>query len=490
MASSITQKPICPYCESVRKSWTNDPCQCAEAQADREAGWADMSRQATERQAQSAAREAKQKAKSEKLDAVRREGWADLRRQAAEDQDLAARTSAVELAEMAEREERLKARWARRQKEEDARFAQQGEDAPAEPPNWEAFEDARLIIEVDPNKVRLPAIMERTDLKTILYAECVNYIASRPNGAKTWLAIKAMVQGSRLGGRYVILDYDMKRPDTLARRALAMGLSELFKDTNLFYYSDLEKWENPAVRAAAAEWLRAAPNPTYSAVIIDTDTSAGAANDGGDIRQWWTKFITPWELLGFGVIVLAHLPKADKEDEPTHGPMGSQDKRGKLSGASYRLKTIVGFNADQGGLVHMILDKDKHGQTPGVEGEVVADVVFQWIGAIGSSDRWLNVTIEPHDEHRQIEDGGTFETTTEALYNALAQYPDGVYSQKEVKKLVKGNGKLLGESLYTLIRTKRVVALSATGKQGKTYVVDLYDASDSSDSSDSRIADS
>ena len=170
--------------------------------------------------------------------------------------------------------------------------------------------------------------------------------------------------------------------------------------------------------------------------------------------------------------------------------MGSQDKRGKLSGASYRLKTIVGFNEDQGGLVHMILDKDKHGQTPGVEGEVVADVVFQWIGAIGSSDRWLNVTIEPHDEHRQIEDGGTFETTTEALYNALAQYPDGVYSQKEVKKLVKGNGKLLGESLYTLIRTKRVVALSATGKQGKTYVVDLYDASDSSDSSDSRIADS
>ena len=314
---------------------------------------------------------------------------ADLRKIAANDNksaDLERRERAVKEREIERRERR-----------------QDGYDADANTndglavADWEAFEDARLVIEVDPNKVRLPAIMERTDLKTILYAQAVNYIASRPNGGKTWLAIKGMVQGTTtLGGRFVILDYDMKRPDTLARRALAMGYGELFKDASKFYFADLDKWTaNPGLRTAAAEWLLAAPNPVYSAVVIDTDTSAGAANDGGDIRQWWADFIDPWERLKIGVIVLAHLPK---NAEDTHGPMGSQDKRGKLSGASYRLETIVGFNEDQGGLVQMIVDKDKHGQLPAVEGEVAADVVFTWMGEKGDTDRWMNITIEPHDE--------------------------------------------------------------------------------------------
>ena len=348
-----------------------------------------------------------------------------------------------------------------------------GEDAPADVADWEAFDRARMVIEVDPNRVTLPAIMERTDLRTILYAETVNYISSRPNGGKTWLAIKGMVQGSTLGGRFVILDYDMKRPDTLARRALAMGCSDLFKDASKFYFVDLEQWTaNPGIRAAAAEFLLAAPNPVYSAVVIDTDTSAGAANDGGDIREWWALHIAPWEKRQIGVMILAHLPKADKKDEATHGPMGSQDKRGKLSGASYRLETIVGFNEDQGGLVQMVVDKDKHGQLPAVEGDVAADVVFTWIGEKGDPDRWINITIEPHDEHREVaQHAGNL---TEQLYEALVEFPDGIYSQKSVNKLVKGGGKALGESLQFLLNSGRVVGIPVEGKRGHIYKVDLY----------------
>ena len=469
-------------------------CDCPDAKAKQEAykreaaeDWEQecQRREAADKEAQEAMK-AKPTASIAPPLPMRDDGLAMLRRQAAQEQAAAARQAKRDAAWEDVKDQRLALAQADIAKRVAAMDAD-GQTVEDDLPDWEAFEDARLVIEVDPNKVTLPAIMERTDLRTILYAQTVNYIASRPNGGKTWLVIKSMVQGETLGGRFVILDYDMKRPNTLARRALAMGYAELFKDKSKFFFADLDKWEaNAGLRAAAAEWLLDAPNPVYSAVVIDTDTSAGAANDGGDIRKWWTSFVTPWERREIGVIVLAHLPKNDGDG--THGPMGSGDKRAKLSGASYMLETIVSFNEDQGGLVHMIVDKDKHGQLPAVEGEVAADVVFTWMGEKDDKDRWMNITIEPHEEHRHI--GGDADLLTETLYNALAEYPDGVYSQKTVKALVKGNGKLIGESLYTLIRAGRVLAQDVEGKKGKTYLVDLFDSSDSSDSSDSRIANS
>ena len=245
-------------------------------------------------------------------------------------------------------------------------------------PDWEAFEAARMSIEIDETALKLGAILERTDLRPILYAQKVNYIAARPNGGKSWLSYKTAIQVIQTGGRVIFLDYDNKRPDVLSRRVRDMGYSELFKRDDV-YFADIYQWTNPAVRAAAAQWLLAADYPVNSTIIIDTDTSAGAANDGSDIREWWESFITPWNKLEIGMLVLAHLPKREEE---THGPMGSQDKRGLLDGASYLLETAIAWNAEQGGVLHLRVDKDRHGQLPAVEGEVAADVVAEWLGIL------------------------------------------------------------------------------------------------------------
>ena len=457
---SLTQ-PTCIYCGTERESYTGDPCECADAKAKR------------------AEREAMHNAKPTAAVAPPppardlADGWlVDLRRQGARDQRDAARETSLhdrklvlDEEDILDRERRLAEGQQARQDKMDAIYADQGGGAVAD---WEAFEAGRLLIVVDESRRVMPAILERVDLRPILYARMVNYIAARPNGGKSWVAMEAIVHAVQCGGRVVILDYDMKRPDTLAIRAETMARADLFKDQSSVYFADLDKWENPALRAAATEWLLSAPNPDYSTVIIDTDTSAGAANNGDDIRKWWDKHITPWEDRQIGVLVLAHLPK--NGGEQTYGPMGSQDKRGKLTGASYRLETVSAWNAEQGGLVQMVVDKDKHGMLPAVEGEIAADVVAEWMELDGQ--RFLSITIQPPDEHRGHEQKAG--KLTEKLYAALAEYPEGVYSQKEVNKLVKGGGRALGDALKTLLETGRAVAVPVEGKRGHAYKVDLY----------------
>ena len=205
-----------------------------------------------------------------------------------------------------------------------------------------------------------------------------------------------------------------------------MGYKELFQREDV-YFANLDEWPNPGIRAAAGEWLLAAANPANSTIIIDTDTSAGAANDGSDIREWWDSFITPWRTLEIGLLVLAHLPKREEE---THGPMGSQDKRGLLDGASYLLETAVAWNSEQGGVLHLRVDKDRHGQLPAVEGEVAADVVAEWVEMDGQ--RMLNITIEPPNEHRKAE------SIADKLASILSDNADGVYSQSALFDMVKG----------------------------------------------------
>ena len=417
MASSITQKPICPYCESVRKSWTNDPCQCAEAQADREAGWADMSRQAAERQAQSAAREAKQKAKSEKLDAVRREGWADLRRQAAEDQDLAARTSAVELADLAEREERLKARWVRRQQEEDARFAQQGEDAP--PDTIPAFADFVKEVSLTGGD-RLPSAFTRSDGKTLIYESRFNSLLGEVGVGKSWVGLMATIQCLR-AGRHVIWWDREDYPGTMARRLQALKATDLIGCPELAW-TDGDFQSDPVVMAEALAFLDGGSGPGM--VVIDAATSHGCPSDGADVGDWLKAFIDPWETAGHTVLLLDHVPKT-KKDRP-RGGIGSVTKFERIDGACLYLHGSP-WNLMEGGYIHCTLHKDRNGQVPAILLATASTISASWDGPT------LAYTIGPPSTN------GDGENLEESLLEELESAgPNGVKGSKAIRELLKG----------------------------------------------------
>ena len=372
-------------------------------------------------------------------------------------------------AELADRERTVKEReLSRRERRQDGYDAQDAaatttELAPVEP-DWDTFDAMRMDV-VRSTIGKLPAILSRTDGRTILYAQKVNTIAARPNGGKSWLAIKCAVEVVERGGRVLMLDFDNKRPGVLAGRAQDMAVEGIFQNKEYFHFSDVELVKHPGAMAAAVQWLLTAKDPIFSTVIIDSDTAAGVPNDGGDALPWWKIHVTPWETDELGVLVLSHRPKEGKDDdedeEPSPGPMGSTTKRALPTGAVLIMKTTKMWNGEVGGLVHLRVDKDRNGELPGVERDTIVDMVVEHVELDGR--RFLNITLEPPDSERGNEG------VVDELDAALANYPEGVYTQKAVRALVKGNGKTISMALKTLINGGYVVTEKVEGKKGFIY---------------------
>ena len=348
---------------------------------------------------------------------------------------------------------------------------QDGYDAEAEAtdlanvePDWDTFDGMTMDV-VRSTIGKLPAILTRTDGRTILYAGRTNTVAARPNGGKSWIAIKTAIEVVERGGRCLMLDFDNKRPGVLALRAQNMAVEATFQNKEYFQFKDVELVKHKGAMAAAVQWLLAAKEPTFSTVIIDSDTAAGVPNDGGDVNPWWKVHVTPWETAELGVVILSHRPKQQDEDAAP-GSIGSQTKRALPTGAVLIMKTTKMWNSEVGGLVHLVVDKDRNGELPGVEEEIIVDMVVEHVDMDGG--QFLNITLEPPDEDRGNED------IVYALDAALAEHPEGVYSQRAVRALVKGNGKAIGMALKSLVDDGHVIAEKVEGKRGYVYKSALF----------------
>ena len=392
---------------------------------------------------------------------IRERGLADERQKQLERANKI-RATDLEARDLAQKERA----GARAQVREDAADAAAAIDPTAEvEPDWDAF-DAMTMDVVRSTIGKLPAILTRTDGRTILYAGRVNTVAARPNGGKSWIAIKTAIEVVERGGRCLMLDFDNKRPSVLAGRAEDMQVQGIFQNKECFQFKDVELVKHPGAMAAAVQWLLTAKEPTFSTVIIDSDTAAGVPNDGGDAYPWWKIHVTPWESAELGVLILSHRRKDEDEDDPSGGPMGSTTKRALPTGAVLIMRTTKMWNSEVGGLVHLVVDKDRSGELPGVELETIVDMVVEHVDMDGG--QFLNITLEPPDPERGSAD------LADDLDSALANYPDGVYSQKGVRALVKGNGKTVGMALKTLIDDGHVITEKVEGKRGFIYKSTLF----------------
>ena len=367
--------------------------------------------------------------------------------------------------ELADRERAVKSREiGRRERRQDAYEADEGGQAATVEPDWDTFDSMTMDV-VRSTIGKLPAILSRTDGRTILYAQKVNTVAARPNGGKSWLAIKVAMEVVSRRGRVLMLDFDNKRPSVLAGRAGDMGVEATIQNKEYFQFKDVEMVKHKGAMAAAIQWLLAAEDPTFSTVIIDSDTAALVPNDGGDVLPWWKNHVTPWEAAELGVLLLSHRPKLQDGDTPPSS-IGSQTKRALPTGAVLIMKTTKMWNSEVGGLVHLVVDKDRNGELPGVEEEIIVDMVVEHVDLDG--DKFLNITLEPPDEDRGNEN------MVEDLDAALANHPEGVYSQRAVRDLVKGKGKAIGLALKSLIEDGHVIAEKVEGKRGYVYKSSMF----------------
>ena len=69
----------------------------------------------------------------------------------------------------------------------------------------------------------LPALLQRDDGGTILYASKLNWIFGLPSSGKTWLSIIALEQATLCGGRVLVMDFEDSKA-TFQRRTHLLGL--------------------------------------------------------------------------------------------------------------------------------------------------------------------------------------------------------------------------------------------------------------------------
>ena len=110
--------------------------------------------------------------------------WAKHLAQANPWEALRARERTVKDRELSRRENRQNAY--------DTADASTGELANVEP-DWDTF-NAMTMDVVRSTTGNPPSILSRNDGRTILYAQKVNTVAARPNGGKSWLAIKCAIE--------------------------------------------------------------------------------------------------------------------------------------------------------------------------------------------------------------------------------------------------------------------------------------------------------
>ena len=227
----------------------------------------------------------------------------------------------------------------------------------------------------DADTERLPAVVERQDGETVLYAGKLNSIFGVPGSGKSWIALIAAHEAVLRGGRVLYLDYE-DNAATFKRRALLVGFHpQDYADA--FQYAKPGLMDSPVAVAEAVAWLADAPDVGQNLVIIDAAESAGCPSDGSDVSPWYSRHVNPWQEVGCGVLTVDHVPK-QREDRPM-GAIGSQHKLARITGAALAVSGVA-WTKRTNGTIFLHNHKDRGGDLPAAVGKCVAVVSGTWKG--------------------------------------------------------------------------------------------------------------
>ena len=273
---------------------------------------------------------------------------------------------------------------------------------------------------------QLPSILTRSDGAVLLYEARLNSIFGEPGLAKSWIALMGCIQVLRSGGRCLWWDFE-DRPATVVSRLKALGAEDLIESLDLLYATpDLA--EDEAEMARMARWVQGGSRP--GVVVIDSVESAGLPTDSNDAAPWYESHTRPWERVGAGVVTLDHIPKR-AEGRP-RGPIGSQHKTARLSGAGLLLSGTP-WTKEQGGKITLWNHKDRCGDLPGALMKAVAVVEVEH-----GDDGQLLWSINPPDD----DDDDDLAELTGKLLEAIASHgQEGVKGSRAIRGLVKAKGR-------------------------------------------------
>jgi hypothetical protein len=222
--------------------------------------------------------------------------------------------------------------------------------------NWG---DVRGLLSGELPESPKPEMLVRTDGHAVLYKGQVNMFYGEPESGKTWVALAAVAEAVRGGGKGIFIDLDHNGLLAIVTRLIFLGVpQDLLTDSDRFRYIEPEDADElKRVIKYLKLW-----KPDV-AVVDSIGELLPALNlnssNPDDFTKAHSAVMKPLAIAGSCVIVIDHVPK--NVENKVHGPTGTAAKKRAIGGAMIRVVVKSGFAPGQGGSCFLAITKDRHG---------------------------------------------------------------------------------------------------------------------------------
>ena len=302
-----------------------------------------------------------------------------------------------------------------------------------------------------------PTQLVRDDGNALLYAGRINLLFGESEAGKGWVALHAIQQALDRGDTVLYIDFE-DYPDTIYSRLKLLGATAGQLTEQFAYIRPDHGLDDPG-RQALGDTV-AQLNPDL--VVLDGITGAMSlhqldTNASTDVDQFYSLLGEPLARYGAAVTFIDHVTKS--AENRGKGPIGSQHKRARVSGASYEISSVQPIAPGRAGKLRIKIDKDRLGAVrthhPAQAGEFVLDST--------AGDRTVATIKAPSVTGT---DGKPFRPTVlmERVSDLLEQIaPEGA-STRSVRAEVSGNNKAIDTALQRLV--EEGYATVETGPRG------------------------
>lgn len=219
---------------------------------------------------------------------------------------------------------------------------------PSSGPEATTWEPVDLTVAVSGGDLEIPAILQRTDGKVMLYAGRIHSFQGESESCKSWAALMAVVEVIASGGRVLFVDFEDDEAGVTARlKALGVPTDQILE--RFVYVRPDEPLHNrhgqPTAASVALDALISANR--FGLCVIDGVTEAMVTEgldllSNSDVAAWMRRLPRKIAATGSAVIVVDHVTK-NRETQGRYA-IGGQHKLAGLTGAAYVFQTLRPFS--------------------------------------------------------------------------------------------------------------------------------------------------
>ena len=204
-----------------------------------------------------------------------------------------------------------------------------------------------------------PTHLQRTDGTHLFYPNRINLLFGESETGKGWVALHAIQQALAHQQPVLYIDFE-DYADTIYRRLKLLGTTPQQLRNHFAYIRPDHGLDEPGRQALGQAVIQLQPD----LVIIDGITGAMSmhqldTNSSTDVDQFYSLIGEPLARIGAAVVFIDHVTKSS--ENRGKGPIGSQHKRARISGASYEVVSVQQIAPGRTGKLRIKIDKDRLG---------------------------------------------------------------------------------------------------------------------------------